>query len=266
MQRSRICVLESSMCVFESIDHQLNEQIIVCGDSPVKDAPEEEGSHSRGGAYKIDAEVQQLILKATKPSDITIETRRKIYNAINRDMERPNYMKPEVIAKWNQCRSSTQDKFFFLKEYAKDTSCAKMTISEEHKRTLSLCTLPATQKNCTHLLCFLLPFWGSIVGSMFLAPSSFDTSPCRIIWTHFRQRSLICLKRLFWVWSCINSLPGHVHGRSGWVRASWRARGGLAGGCREGGLMKKIGGPPEFIKCAHAQFHLFHGTVDAYAQ
>ena len=115
------------------------------GDSPVKDASEE-GSHSRGGGYKIDAEVQKLILQATKPTDITIETRRKIYNAINRDMERPNYMKPEIIAKWNQVRNSNQDKFFFLKEYAKDTTCAKVTISEEHKRTLSVCTFPATQK------------------------------------------------------------------------------------------------------------------------
>ena len=50
------------------------------------------------------------------------------------------------------------------------------------------------------------------------------------------------------------------------MRASWRARGGLAGGCGEGGLMKKVGGPLEFTKCAHAQFHLFHATVDAYAQ
>ena len=152
------------MCVFESIDHQLNEQIIVFGDSPVKDAQEEEqGSHSRGGGYKIDAEVQKLILQATKPTDITIETRRKIYNAINRDMERPNYMKPEIIAKWNQVRNSNQDKFFFLKEYAKDTTCAKVTISEEHKRTLSVCTFPATQKNVRICCASFCPFGGRLL-------------------------------------------------------------------------------------------------------
>ena len=48
--------------------------------------------------------------------------------------------------------------------------------------------------------------------------------------------------------------------------AEWVGAGKLAGGCGEGGLMKKVGGPLEFTKCAHAQFHLFHATVDAYAQ
>ena len=123
--------------MFESIDRQLNEQIIVFGVCPVKDAEKEKkGNHSRGGGYKIDPDVVKLIVNATKPSDITIEVRRKIYNAITRDMERPNYMPAEVIARWSQDRNSWNTKFLFLQEYVKDTSCAKMKVTEEHKRTL----------------------------------------------------------------------------------------------------------------------------------
>ena len=95
----------------------------------------DEGGHvcEAKAGYHIPPEIVQQVLDATEPADLDNKLRNKLYVAMGRSMEKPG-VPGAVLARWAEDRKHNADKFHFLKEWAKDPSFGKMTLTETHYR------------------------------------------------------------------------------------------------------------------------------------
>eukprot|EP00974_Lingulodinium_polyedra_P096818 9382903-Lingulodinium_polyedra.AAC.1 len=97
---------------------------------------EPEPSAVGGRIYKVDEDLKKAILEASSASEIPIGERNKLYSAIRRTLERPR-VDARIVARWASDSESNQDKFRFLQEWVKDTSCATLLCKERHKQSQS---------------------------------------------------------------------------------------------------------------------------------
>ena len=104
-----------------------------------------------GHVYKMDPALVDQVLKATDSSAVSVKDRNKLYAALGRAVNRDG-CPPEVLAKYTKDRQDPTKMFLLLKEWVADPSFGKITIHEEHTRTVEQVLGPRCfHKQCLHL-------------------------------------------------------------------------------------------------------------------